>query len=328
VAKRADLGWRGGDGAGSRALSARLAAMGLGGAPGIIGSPESVVSPLWSAQEAGSVRLVREIALGHQASRIMVSADETRAVVTDYRGVSSALDVASGAVIGRLEHAGHLSPQAMDGQQVLLCGRGRVSCWRYEEERVRWTQALCGYEHDVWMDAERVWARARGAVAQWDREDGRWLGGRWYDEADVDRPGWLSVPRGLVWGADGGVGLSGLARAAKVSAGQVWVAPAAGVMVAVVGASYNKGQELCVMELEGGQARWRVVAGMDGLYMASVWREAVVGWGSNGMVARRLSDGAALWQQVWSGGMEQGVVCMEDQIWAACGAVLRIYECA
>jgi hypothetical protein len=46
------------------------------------------------------------------------------------------------------------------------------------------------------------------------------------------------------------------------------------------------------------------------------------------MGARRLSDGAALWQQVWSGGMEQGVVCMEDQIWAACGAVLRIYECA
>ena len=96
----------------------------------------------------------------------------------------------------------------------------------------------------------------------------------------------------------------------------------------MVGASYNRGQELCVMELEGGRVRWREKAGMDGLYAASVWRDAVVAWGTNGMVARRLSDGAALWQQVWSGGGEQGVVCMEDQIWAACKATVRIYEVA
>jgi outer membrane protein assembly factor BamB len=324
VARRVELGWGGGDGAGSRALEARLAAMGLGVAAVGVPAPP-MPQRAWESGEVLGARVAREIALEHHASQLTMSADGARVVVSDRHGAFSVLDTASGKVLAQLVRHGALRARAVDARDVLLYGSGEVSCWRYGEGRVRWAQRLWAHDHDdVWMDAGSVWARAGGGVARWDRADGRWLGGRWYDEKGGGRPAWLGVPRQLVRAEDGGVGLLKMAREARLDTSKVVVTQQAGVMVALNGASHQP-QQVCVLELDSGVQRWRVEPGMARLEGVCVWRDGVVAWGSTGMVALGLSDGAALWRVEWSDN-DVKVVCMEDRLWVACGGVLRSYE--
>jgi outer membrane protein assembly factor BamB len=257
------------------------------------GPPAAAVLPL--AASAQRIALARRWSLGHRATHLIVSADGARVAVTAHEGGGSVIEATTGAIVERFASAPHAWPVAVDARGVLLCGHEGVALW--EGGALAWQRSLGGYDHEAGLDGEQVWGMRGGGLARWERATGRWLGGRWLGERTMP-----ALPATVAEGRGGRVTLEG--------------------------ASYSQSQHLRVATLDGGALVWREDArmgGVGGLSGALLWGDVAVAWGREGMVGRRVSDGALCWVERWRGCGDRSVAVYGERLWVACSEALWMY---